>query len=96
LRPRSRSRAASGSSLIAFFVATDTMGLGFLGAAGLVTGDSLRLALWFVIPLLIGVTLGARGFIHMDEARFRWWVLRILMVLGALTLIVGLRELMGW
>jgi uncharacterized membrane protein YfcA len=87
--------AAGRASLIAFFVATDLMGLGFLANAGLITWDSLRLALWFVAPLLIGVTLGARGFIHMDEARFRWWVLRILMALGALTLVRGAMEMTG-
>ncbi len=84
---------AGRASLIAFFIATDVMGLGYLGAAELITWDSLRLALWFVLPLLVGVTLGARGFIHMDEARFRWWVLRILMVLGVLALVTGVLQL---
>jgi uncharacterized membrane protein YfcA len=87
--------AAGRASIIAFFVATDVMGLGYLSAADLVTWDSLRLALWFVLPLLAGVTIGARGFIHMDATSFRRWVLRILMVLGLLTLIVGLRETMA-
>lgn len=87
--------AAGRASIIAFFIATDLMGLGYLAAADLVTWDSLRLAIWFVVPLLIGVTLGARGFIHMEEGRFRRWVLRILLLLGVLTLIRGVLELIG-
>ncbi|MEX0810436.1 MAG: sulfite exporter TauE/SafE family protein [Dongiaceae bacterium] len=86
---------AGRASIIAFFVATDLMGLGYMAPAGLITWDSVRLALWFVIPLLIGVTIGARGFIHMDEAKFRLWVLRILIGLGALTLAQGLWEVVS-
>jgi uncharacterized membrane protein YfcA len=87
--------AAGRASLIAFFVATDLMGLAWLAPAGLIDGDSLRLAVWFVLPLLAGVTLGARGFVAMDPQRFRLWTLRILMLLGVLTLIRGAMELAG-
>ena len=86
---------AGRASLIAFFVATDLMGLGYLGAADLITWDSLRLALWFVLPLLIGVTIGARGFIHMDPMRFRRYVLYILMALGVLALANGVLQLIA-
>ncbi|MDZ4736295.1 MAG: sulfite exporter TauE/SafE family protein [Rhodospirillaceae bacterium] len=85
--------AAGRASIIAFFVATDLMGLGYLGAAELVTWDSVRLAIWFVIPLLVGVMLGARGFVTMSPAQFRLWTLRILLALGVLTLLRGLWEL---
>jgi len=87
--------ATGRASIITYFIATDMMGLGYLAAADLVTWNSLRLALWFVLPLLVGVTIGARGFIRMDAMSFRRWVLSILMVLGTLTMINGMSELMA-
>jgi len=87
--------AAGRASIIAYFVATDLMGLAYLAPAGLVTWDSLRLAAWFLLPMLAGVTLGARGFIAMDQARFRLWTLRILLALGALTALRGAWEIVS-
>ena len=80
----------SRASLIAFFIGTDTMGLGFLARQGLVTLDGFYRFLMFVPALLAGQWLGARSFKKADPAEFRRWVLRILIVLAILTGFQGL------
>lgn len=82
------------ASLIAFFIGTDAIGLLFLGLNGLVTSESLWRFLVFIPALLIGQWIGARSFKSADPAKFRLWVLRILMVLAVLIGIQGLRGLM--
>jgi uncharacterized protein len=74
--------AAGGASIIGFIVGTDLMGLGFQARAGLIAPDTFRLAAWFFPPLLLGVWLGSRGFRRADPARFRFWTLRLLMLLA--------------
>ncbi len=73
------------ASLIAFFIGTDTMGLGFQAREGLIGWDDAVRALVYLPPLLAGIWLGARAFRGADPARFRVWVLRLLMGLAALT-----------
>jgi uncharacterized membrane protein YfcA len=84
---------AGRASLIAFFLATDIIGLAFQGREGLVTWDSLIRALTFIPPLLAGVWLGARSFKGADPATFRKWVLAILALLAVLTAAKGLAAL---
>jgi uncharacterized protein len=86
--------AISRASLIAFFIGTDTMGLGFLAREGLVTLDGCYRFLLFVPALLAGQWLGARSFKNAQPAEFQRWVLRILIVLAALTGMQGLFALL--
>jgi uncharacterized protein len=81
------------ASLIAFFIGTDTMGLGFLAREGLVTGDGIYRFLLLSPALLVGQWLGARSFKTAEPAEFRRWVLRILIVLAVLTGMQGLLTL---
>jgi uncharacterized protein len=82
---------AGRASLIAFFLATDVIGLGFLGRENLVTWDAARLALIFLAPLLLGIWLGAHSFKSVDPALFRKIVLGILGVLAVVSIVQGLR-----
>ena len=71
------------------------MGLGFQAREGLITGDTFRLAAWFLPPLLLGVWLGSRAFRRADPARFRLWTLRLLMLLALLMVVQVLATLAG-
>ncbi|HXV24211.1 MAG TPA: sulfite exporter TauE/SafE family protein [Alphaproteobacteria bacterium] len=78
------------ASVVAFFLATDAIGLVFLARQGLVTLDSvLRFAI-FLPALIAGVWLGAHSFKRTDQETFRRWVLRLLALLAFLTLAQGL------
>ena len=77
------------ASLIAFFIATDTMALGFLAAEGLVTSEGFYRFLVFVPALLAGQWIGARSFRTANPAAFRRWILRLLAVLAVLTGLQG-------
>lgn len=81
------------ASVIAFFLATDAIGLVFLAREGLVTEDSLVRALLFLPALVAGIWLGAHSFKRSDQGSFRRWVLRLLAVLAALTLVQGVAGL---
>jgi uncharacterized membrane protein YfcA len=83
--------AISRASLVAFFIGTDTIGLAFLGWEGLVTVDGLYRFAVFVPALLVGQWLGARSFRSADPAKFRAWVLRLLLVIAALIAVQGVR-----
>jgi uncharacterized membrane protein YfcA len=85
--------AISRASLIAFFIGTDTMGLGFLAHQGLVTANSFYYFLLFIPPLLAGQWIGARSFKSTDPAAFRRWVLVLLAALALLTGAQGLFSL---
>jgi uncharacterized protein len=86
--------AISRASLITFFIGTDTMGLSFLAREGLLTISGLYRFLLFVPALLLGQCLGARSFKWSDQATFRRWVLRLLVVLALLTGLQGLLAVM--
>lgn len=77
--------AVGRASLIAFFVGTDAMGLGFQAREGLIGWDDVIQAIVFLPPLVAGVWLGARSFKGADPAVFRRWTLRILMALAVIT-----------
>ena len=76
--------AASRASLIAYFLLTDLLGLGWQRWNGLLTGSSLWHALVFLPPLIAGVWVGNRSFKQADPAVVRRWMVRLLMVLAAL------------
>lgn len=77
--------AAGRASLIAYFLFTDVVGLGFLAREGLVTRPAGLLALAFLPALLAGVWLGSRGFRSADPVRFRRIVLVVLAGLALIT-----------
>jgi uncharacterized membrane protein YfcA len=81
---------AGRASLIAFFVATDLIGLTFQAREGLITGQSAIRAAIFLAPLLAGIWLGARSFKSADPVVFRKWVLAILALLAMLTAAKGI------
>jgi uncharacterized protein len=84
---------AGRASIIAFFLATDLIGLAFQWHEGLVTRTAFFRALTFLPPLLAGVWLGARSFKSADPEVFRKWVLAILAVLAVLTAAQGIAVL---
>jgi uncharacterized membrane protein YfcA len=73
------------ASLIAFFIATDTMALGFLAAEGLMTSGGFYRFLALVPALLAGQWIGARGFKTANPIAFRRWILTLLVTLAVLT-----------
>jgi uncharacterized membrane protein YfcA len=77
--------AAGRASMIAFFLITDVVGLAWQGWNGLLDPAALWRALIFLPPLIAGIWLGNRGFVHADPMTFRRWVLRLLMGLSVLT-----------
>jgi hypothetical protein len=73
------------ASVIAYFVGTDSMGLAWDAYHHLITRQTfLQAALWLV-PLLVGVSIGARSFRNVGEDTFRRWVLRLLMALAVIS-----------
>ena len=76
--------AAGRASLIAYFLITDLLGLGWQGWNGLVTAASAWHALVFLPPLVAGVWLGNRSFKQADPTAVRRWILRLLMLLAVL------------
>jgi hypothetical protein len=77
--------AAGRASLIAYFLFTDVVGLGFMAREGLVTREAGLLAMVFLPALALGIWLGARSFQSADPARFRRIVLIVLAVLALIT-----------
>jgi uncharacterized membrane protein YfcA len=84
------------ASLIAFFIATDAMALGFLAAERLVTLEGLTRFLAFVPALLVGQWIGARSFKTADPADFRRWILILLAALAVLTGLQGASGIIGF
>lgn len=78
------------ASLIALFLATDVIALGNCLAQGLVRSNTALLTAIFLVPLVIGVTLGSRAFIKTDEKTFRLRILQLLLVLSAASLVRAL------
>jgi uncharacterized protein len=84
---------AGRASLIAFFLATDVIGLSFQSREGLVTWGAAQRALIFVAPLMIGIWIGTRGFKNADPAVFRRIVLMILAILSLVSVAQGIINL---
>jgi uncharacterized protein len=80
---------AGRASLIAFFLATDIIGLTFQSREGLVTWDAAQRALMFLVPLLIGIWIGTRGFKNANPETFRKIVLVILGLLAVASIVQG-------
>jgi uncharacterized protein len=74
--------AAGRASIIAYFLATDGIGLANLSVHGLVTWDAAVKAALFLPALIAGVWFGARAFKAVDAALFRRLVLVVMAVLA--------------
>jgi uncharacterized protein len=77
--------AAGRASLIAFFLLTDLVGLGWQGWSGLITLTTFWRAALFLPPLTAGIWLGNRNFKRADPTAVRRWILRLLMLLALLS-----------
>ncbi len=86
---------AGRASMIAFFIATDLIGLANQSVHGLITWTSIIHAAAYLPPLLAGVWLGSRGFKNADPVVFRKYVLVILAGLAVVTLVKAVVA-MGW
>lgn len=80
----------SRASLIAFFLVTDIIASGFCFFNGLLTIHTLQQTLIFVLPLVIGLYLGARFFYKSDLEVFRKRVLSLMLLLALATLVRSL------
>ena len=78
---------AGRASLVAFFLATDIIGLANLSVYGLITQATTIRAALYLPALLAGVWLGARSFKGTDPEKFRKYVLAILAVLAVIIFI---------
>ena len=86
---------AGRASLIAFFLATDMIGLANQGPHGLVTKEAAIRAALFLPPLLIGIWLGARSFKSANPETFRRAVLIIMAVLALILGVKAVSQLLG-
>jgi hypothetical protein len=75
------------ATLIALFFATDLYSLAWAGANDLLDANLLRWVAWLFAPMLIGIAIGRRHFLRVDEAGFRRAVLRVLAVMAGLGLL---------
>ena len=70
--------AAARATLIALFLATDLYSLAWAGGHGLLDRTLLVWVGWLAVPMLIGIRIGSRHFLNVDEAGFRRGVLWVL------------------
>ena len=84
---------AGRASLVAFFLATDVIGLANQSVHGLITRQTAIQALVYLPALLAGVWLGARSFKGTDPETFRKYVLGILAFLAVVILVKALSQL---
>jgi uncharacterized membrane protein YfcA len=85
--------AVGRASLIAYFLLTDLLGLGWQEWNGLITLASVWHAVLFLPPLIAGIWLGNRSFKKADPVAVRRWILRLLMLLAVLAGIRAVMEL---
>jgi uncharacterized membrane protein YfcA len=85
--------AAARATLVALFFATDLYSLAWAGWHGLLDAKLLVWAAWLAIPMLLGIAIGSRHFLKVDEAGFRRGVLRVLAAIAALGLVRSLWSL---
>jgi uncharacterized membrane protein YfcA len=86
--------AVGRASVIAFFLSTDVLGLGWQAHLGLITAQSFVQFLAWLPTLLLGVWVGAHGFRRIDQALFRRIVLWILVALAILTFAKAMHDLL--
>jgi len=72
----------SRASIIAYFLGIDTLCLIMAAVQGLMTFQTLLLTVVCLVPLLLGITIGSRMFIKIDQTSFRRHVLILLILLS--------------
>jgi uncharacterized membrane protein YfcA len=72
----------SRASIIAYFLGIDTLCLIVAAIQGLTTFQTLLLTAVCLVPLLLGITVGSRMFVRIDQASFRHHVLILLILLS--------------
>ena len=77
--------AVSRASLIFFFFGTDIFASMLCGWQGLLTRTSFYLAGIFLVPMIIGISLGSRAFTRVDPESFRK---KIMLLLIAISLMI--------
>jgi uncharacterized membrane protein YfcA len=82
--------AAGRASMIAYFLATDTIGLINQYFQGLLNWGVVERAAVYVPALMLGVWLGARGFKSVDQGKFRQ---AVLLLLAIMALVIGARAI---
>ena len=82
-----KAAAVGRASLIALFLATDTIALVNCLVQGLIRTNTALLTAIFLAPLVMGVTVGSRAFIKTDEKTFRLRVLQLLLILSVASLV---------
>ena len=84
--------AAGRASLVAFFLATDFIGLVNQSYQGVITWDAAYRALAYLPALIVGVWVGARSFKSVDQALFRKIVLALLAVMA---MAIGIKAILA-
>ena len=72
------------ATLIAYLVFTDIYALGWAGATGVLSLDGWPLIVVALPFALLGIALGKRMYLHLDEQRLRRTIWALLVVLGLL------------
>ena len=76
----------SRASIIAYFLGIDSMSLVMAAIQGLTTSETLLITAVCLLPLLLGITVGSRLFVNVDQKSFRQHVLTLLIILSILGL----------
>jgi uncharacterized membrane protein YfcA len=87
--------AVSRATLIAFFLFTDSYGLAVAGGAGLLAGVGWKLIAVALPFSLVGLWIGQRLYVRLDEARLRRVIWTLLAALGALGTVSAAIRLAG-
>lgn len=82
--------AVGRASLIAFFLFTDLYALAWAGGAGLLANTGWQLIVVALPFSLVGIWIGQRIYLRLDEARLRRLIWLVLAALGALGVASGL------
>jgi uncharacterized membrane protein YfcA len=88
------SKVSFRANLVAFFVITNVSTLVMLSAAGAFTAEIVRLDLFLVPAVLIGIVVGNRLFAVMPAARFRKFVVLLVIASGLLSTWTGVLSLL--
>lgn len=76
----------SRATLIAFFFGSDLIAASVCATSGLITARTCQVFLAALLPLIIGIAAGNKGFLKADPDRFRQRILLYLMLLSGLLL----------
>lgn len=73
------------ATISAAFVLANLVGLPLLALAGLITASDVALALFSLVPCVVGIAVGGWASARMDPSHFVWAVDLLLLVTGAVT-----------